>query len=178
MSKKEEDDLKLSVQLRQEGIITTLGIPFEESGKTEIDSLVNSEVFEFILYDPQKHNKRDIFRTRLVNEIKGKGTAPYEKSRLVVQGFGDIGKKEILTQSPTIQRMSQRFILVIGPSLIKFFYVRGELRDITQAYPQAKEKLWRQIFARLPKQIAHLFLPNTILHIKKALYGLAESGLY
>jgi len=35
--------------------------------------------------------------------VKGKTTdQPYEKSRLVIQGYADDGKKIILTQSPTI----------------------------------------------------------------------------
>jgi hypothetical protein len=43
----------------------------------------------------------------MVNEIKGKATnAPFEKSRLVIQGYNDDGKEMILTQSPTIQRAS------------------------------------------------------------------------
>ena len=56
------------------------------------------------------------FKARFVDEVKFAGTdkAYYEKSRLVVQGYDDRGKKEILTQSPTIQRASQR-ILAIWP---------------------------------------------------------------
>ena len=56
----------------------------------------------------------------MVNEIKGKATdAPFEKSRLVIQGYNDDGKEVILTQSPTIQRASQRVIVALAPSLIK-----------------------------------------------------------
>ena len=43
-----------------------------------------------------------IFLARIVNKIKFNNNSPYEKSRIVVQGFQDAGKKEILTQSPTI----------------------------------------------------------------------------
>ena len=47
----------------------------------------------------------------MVHEIKGKTTVkPYEKSRLIIQGYKDDGKRTILTQSPTIQRASQRLI--------------------------------------------------------------------
>ena len=55
----------------------------------------------------------------MVNEIKGKTTEiPYEKSRLVIQGYQDNGKEVILTQAPTIQRASQRLILALTPSLM------------------------------------------------------------
>ena len=47
----------------------------------------------------------------MVHEIKGETTVkPYEKSRLIIQGYKDDGKRTILTQSPTIQRASQRLI--------------------------------------------------------------------
>lgn len=49
-----------------------------------------------------------MFNSRIVREVKGKGTeTPYKKSRLIIQGYNDEGKKMILTQSPTIQRSSQ-----------------------------------------------------------------------
>jgi hypothetical protein len=56
----------------------------------------------------------------MVNEIKGKGTNfPYEKSRMVIQGYSNDGKKMVLTQSLTIQRASQRVIFAVAPSLLK-----------------------------------------------------------
>jgi hypothetical protein len=47
----------------------------------------------------------------MVYEIKGKTTVkPYEKSRLIMQGYKDDDNRTILTQSPTIQHASQRLI--------------------------------------------------------------------
>ena len=55
-------------------------------------------VFEFKKYDPTKHNRVRIFKSRMVNKVKGKATdSLFEKSRLVIQGFNDNGKEFILT---------------------------------------------------------------------------------
>jgi hypothetical protein len=145
---------------------------------TEINDLIAREVFHFIKFNPKVQGSQRIFKTRLVREVKGKNIKPYEKSRLAVQGYGDDEKEAILTQSPTIQRMSQRLILALGPSLIKFFDAKGELRDITQAYIQADDRLTIQIFARLLTELENKFPHDTIMKITKPLYGLAESDLY
>jgi len=48
-----------------------------------------------------------LFNSRFVDEVKNAGTdAAFEKSRLVVQAYNDEEKKLVLTQSPTIQRVS------------------------------------------------------------------------
>ena len=100
---KEEADFELAKQLRKEGRITTPGAPFQASNKQEIDSLITKEVFKFKKYNPTKFNRVRIFKSRMVNKIKGKATnAPFKKLRLVIQGYNDNGKKVILTQSPTI----------------------------------------------------------------------------
>ncbi|KAI0398644.1 hypothetical protein F4802DRAFT_611456 [Xylaria palmicola] len=134
LAQKEQQALELAIKLRTDGIITTPGKPFEESDATEINELVARGVFEFIAYNPAVHDKKHVFKSRLVREVKGKNTKPYEKSRLVVQGYNDTGKSTVLTQSPTIQRMSQRLILALGPTLVQDFGASCELRDITQAY--------------------------------------------
>ncbi|KAK1916810.1 hypothetical protein P3342_004365 [Pyrenophora teres f. teres] len=101
----------LAIKLRNDGVITTLGTPFEASDDQEISDLVGRGVFEFEQYDKERHGGIRIFKSRLVREVKGKTTKPYEKSRLVIQGYQDHGKEAILTQSPTIQRCSQRVIM-------------------------------------------------------------------
>jgi hypothetical protein len=53
-----------------------------------------------------------------------------------------------------------------------------ELRDITQAYVQSKDKLLRTLYARPPKELQDTFPPGTILWVVRPLYGAAESGLY
>ncbi|KAI1006736.1 hypothetical protein K3495_g1488 [Podosphaera aphanis] len=153
LSSKEKHDCQLSIKLRQEGVITTPGAPFGQSQTLEIDGLIARGVFEFVKFDPKEHNGLRIFNSRLVNEIKGKATkSPYEKSRLLVQVYDDQGKEAILTQSPTIQRVSQRLIIALAPSLAKIGY-NLYLRDITQAYIQSTTLLKRTILAQLPKQI-------------------------
>src|SRR5437773_527890 len=119
-----------------------------------------------------------IFKSRMVREIKGKATdTPYEKSRLVIQGHSDQGKDLVLTQSPTIQRASQRIIVALAPSLLR----KGMqlwLRDITQAYTQSTTVLQRTILAHLPEQIRHLYPRDTIMVVIKPLYGIAEAGTH
>ena len=118
ITKKEENDLKLAIKLRHDRVITTSGAPFEASDDQEISDLVGRGVFRFEQYDERLHSNIQIFKSRLVREVKGKTTKPYEKSRLVIQGYQDRGKEAILTQSPTIQRCSQRMIMSLAPELI------------------------------------------------------------
>ena len=118
MTSKEQADQDLALQLRKEGRITTAGQPPEASDNKEIESLIARGVFKFEMYNDAKHGNTRIFKSRIVNEIKGKATeTPYEKSRLVIQGYLDNGKESILTQSPTIQRASQGVIVALAPSL-------------------------------------------------------------
>jgi hypothetical protein len=85
ITNKEQANIELSAKLRQEGVITTPGLPFEQSQTKEIEGLIAKGVFEFVQYNPSKHSRVCIFNSRLVNEIKGKATnMPFEKSRLVV----------------------------------------------------------------------------------------------
>ncbi|KAI0997433.1 hypothetical protein K3495_g10752 [Podosphaera aphanis] len=178
MAEKEKLDAALSLKLRQEGKIATPGRPFEESDRLEVEALVGRGVFRFEKFDPQKHKGVRIFKSRMVREIKGKATdAPYEKSRLVIQGYNDNGKSMVLTQSPTIQRASQRIIVALAPSLLK----RGMhlwLRDITQAYVQSQTALQRTVLAYLPKQIHDQYPDDTIMVVVKPLYGIAEAGAH
>jgi hypothetical protein len=174
---KEQADYELSLKLRRQGIITTSGEPFELSNRKEIDALVARGVFAFEQYDKQKHAGR-IFKSRIVREVKGKQTStPYEKSRLVIQAYNDQGKELILTQSPTIQRASQRLLVAIAPTLLE----KGMslwLRDITQAYVQSTTFLQRQILAHLPVEIEGLYPKNTIMVVLKPLYGVPEAGMH
>lgn len=177
LAQREQDDLALARQLRAAGKITTSGGPFELSTKAEIDALITRGVFRFEIYHPEKHGGVRIFKSRIVNEVKGKTTQPYEKSRLVVQGYNDAGKKVVLTQSPTIQRASQRVIMTLAPSLI----ARGMtlwLRDITQAYTQSDDQLQRTIIADLPIQLKDAYPAGTVMVVVKPLYGIAEAGAY
>jgi hypothetical protein len=53
--KKEEDNYKLALKLRNNRVITTLGAPFKASNKQEISSLVGYRVFKFKLYNKELH---------------------------------------------------------------------------------------------------------------------------
>ena len=71
-----------------------------------------------------------------MDEIKNPGTdKAFEKSRLVVQAYNDQGKELVLTQSPTIQRVSQRLILCIAAMKLYddtlYDDIRLYLRDIS-----------------------------------------------
>jgi hypothetical protein len=177
LTSKEQSDAALAVKLRSEGKITAPGDPFEESTKAEIESLIGRGVFQFVRLQDHARPGDRIFKSRIVNEVKGKTTTPYEKSRLVIQGYGDDGKSTILTQSPTIQRASQRLILAIVPTLLLGGMVAW-LRDITQAYVQSGTELNRKILAQLPAQIRDLYPPDTVMRVIKPLYGIAEAGTH
>ena len=102
----------------------------------------------------------------MVNKVKGKATDTlFEKSRLVIQGFNDDGKEFILTQSPTIQRASQRVIVALAPALIKNG-MAVYLRDITQAYTQSETHLQRLILAHLPDQIRQSYERRELFEIR------------
>lgn len=178
LTRKEQDDYDLAIRLRLDRKITTPGKPFEESTKAEIDALIAQGVFRFEQYDADKHSSVRIFKSRIVNEVKGKTTDhPYEKSRLVIQGYNDRNKEVILTQSPTIQRASQRLIVALAPSLIAQGMILW-LRDITQAYTQSDDHLQRMIVAELPTQLQQAYPKDTVMVVIKPLYGIAEAGAY
>src|SRR5579871_1486997 len=82
--------------------------PFTESRRKEINGLLERGVF-MIVNEADIPRDIRIFNSRFVDEIRNSGTnEAYEKSRLVVQAYDDQNKNMILTQSPTIQRVSQR----------------------------------------------------------------------
>ena len=162
-----------------EGKIKAPGEPFEASDKLEIDSLLKRGVFLFEEHNRSIHGTDRIFSSRMVQEVKGLGTdTPYEKSRLVIQGYGDSDKELILTQSPTLQRASQRLILAIAPTLMKDFGFNIWVRDVTQAYTQSQTCLARPILARIPPQMRYNHPEGTIMRVIKPLYGIAEAGTH
>ncbi|RKF75009.1 hypothetical protein GcM3_086029, partial [Golovinomyces cichoracearum] len=60
-----------------------------------------------------------IYRVKFIDEIKIKNSNDwFEKSRLCIAAWGDKEKWTVLTQSPTIQRASQRAILAIAPMMM------------------------------------------------------------
>ena len=117
LSQKENRDREFTLELREKGIITAPENPFILSRRKEMDGLMVPGFYELVCRDDEELRDKRIFGSRMVDEVKGKETSmPYEKSRLVIQVYSDHGKKEILTQSPTIQRVSQRIIVAMAPS--------------------------------------------------------------
>lgn len=114
-----------------------------------------------------------IFHFRFVDEVKNNDTFDvYEKSRLMMQAYNDTEKNKIITQTSIIQRMNQRFILVIVACTELNVY----LRDITQIYFQSATSLNREFYIRLPSE---LDLNNeSILKIIKLLYEMFEINVH
>ena len=83
----------------------------------------------------------------------------------------------MLTQSPTIQRINQRIIVALAPSL-KSKGINLHLRNITQAYVQLVTLLARVIFARPPKEITYELLLGIIFKVIKPFYRVPEAGIY
>jgi hypothetical protein len=85
LTEKENRDRELSLELRQKGIITTLGELFKASCRKEIKGLIARGVFKIINSDSKEIRNARIFGSRTVNKIKGKETTtPYEKTCLVI----------------------------------------------------------------------------------------------
>jgi hypothetical protein len=82
-----------------------------------------------IMYDLDKiPEDMRVFNSRFVDKVKYAGTArAFEKSRLVIQAYNDAGKEEILTKSPTVQRISVRILLLL---MAMFPHLRVLLRDV------------------------------------------------
>jgi hypothetical protein len=145
--------------------------PFTASRHKELNGLLENGVFEVVDIKDVPDGTR-IFNSRFVDEIKNPGTdKAFEKSRLVIQAYKDTEKDTVLTQSPTIQRASQRLILSLAAVLPDTTLY---LRDITQAYTQSKTQLNRNFFVRPPAELK--LKDRSILRVVKPLYGVPEAG--
>jgi hypothetical protein len=91
----------------------------------------------------------------------------------VVQAYNDEGKTVVLTQSPTIQRVSQRILLVIAATFPEYSVY---LQDITQAYTQLTTTLNCDFYIMLPKGIAQW--EGFLLKVVKPLYSVPEASNY
>jgi hypothetical protein len=153
---------------------TTAPSTFVESRRKEINGLLEKGVFEIVHIDDVPEGTR-IFNSRFVDEIKNKGTnTAYEKSRLVAQAYNDLLKDTVLTQSPTIQRVSLRILLIVAAILCKKEGLSVFLRDIVQAYTQAASELIRIFYMKAPTEMG--LPPGFVLRILKPLYGIPEAG--
>ncbi|KAI1003445.1 hypothetical protein K3495_g4764 [Podosphaera aphanis] len=146
---------------------------FEDPRRKELNGLLESDVFEIVQRKDIPLGTR-IFGSCFVDTIKHEGTPnAFEKSRLVVQAYGDTDKKQILTQAQTIQRVSQRLILCIAQIFpIYEIYVR----DISQAYTQSQTQLVRKIFINAPSEMG--LDHESILRDRLPLHGVPEAGTH
>jgi hypothetical protein len=150
---------------------------FTASRQKEVTGLLEKGVFKLVNRNDVPEGTR-IFNSRFVDQVKFKGTdQAYEKSRIVVQAYNDQGKEQVLTQSPTIQRTSQRLMICLA-AMLRDEETELYLRDITQAYTQSKSKLNRVFYIHPPPELtAQLGMNNdVILQVVKPLYGVPESG--
>jgi hypothetical protein len=151
-------------------------LQYEDSRQSEIAGLLEKGVFQVTPRSEVLEGAR-VFNSRFVDEIKNKGTEnELKKSRLVVQAYNDENKHVVLTQSPTIQRISQRIILSIAAMETETTGLY--LRDISQAYVQSTTLLNRDFYVNPPLELAkHLNLrDDSVLKVVKPLYGVPEAG--
>jgi hypothetical protein len=151
---------------------------FSESRHLELIRLLAKDVFKVIKASKVPEGVR-IFNSRFVDEIKLKNDILFIKSRLVVQAYNDDKKKLVLTQSPTIQRISQRIILCIAAIGTATKQPTDlYLRDISQAYVQSTTSLNRDFFIKPPRELAaYLNLQDgAVLKVVKPLYGVPKAG--
>jgi hypothetical protein len=151
-------------------------LQYEQSRQTEITGLLQKGVFEITPRRRILAGTR-IFNSRFVDEVKHKGTEQeLMKSRLVVQAYNDDSKHAVLTQSPTIQRISQRVILSVAAMTSKTTGLF--LRDISQAYVQSTTLLNRDFYVNPPRELAERLnlTDDSVLKVVKPLYGVPEAG--
>lgn len=147
---------------------------FKDSRQKELNGLLEKGVFEVVDMTHVPQGVR-IFNSRFVDEVKHAGTdKAFEKSRLVVQAYHDYEKDLVLTQSPTIQRVSQRLVLALSAILRQEKSASLYLRDISQAYVQSETCLNRDFFVRPPRELQ--LKDGLILKVIKPLYGVPEAG--
>ena len=150
---------------------------YTASRQKEIAGLLEKDIFKVVTSADISSNTR-IFNSRFVDEIKYAGTdKAYKKSRLVVQAYNDQEKDLVLTQSPTIQRVSQRLIVCLA-AMFQDNNIKLYLRDVTQAYVQSTSNLNREFYIRPPLELISLLGSSSdcVVKVMKPLYGVPKAG--
>lgn len=142
---------------------------FVDSRRKEMEGLLENGGFE-IISEQDIPKGALIFKTRFVDKIKHNSTPDaYHKSCLIFQAYNDDNKHNILTQAPTIQRVSQRILLCCATLITN---AKVALRDISQAYTQSTTQIQRNTFV---KPVKELKIPSgTLLKVIRPLYGIPE----
>ena len=151
---------------------------YTTSRQKEIAGLLEKGVFKVVTTEDIPSNTR-IFNSRFVDEMMNPGTdKAYVKSRLVVKADNDKDKNLVLTQSPAIQRVSQRLIVCLAAMFKDNDNIKLYLQDITQAYVQSTFDLNRDFYIRPPPELISLLDASSdwIIKVLKLLYGVPEAG--
>lgn len=122
---------------------------FEASRHKELDGLLDRGVFQVRATQMFPIGLGSLVLGSLTRLSSRELRKPLRSSRLVVKGYNDAGKQQILTQAPTIMRVSQRLILTFSLANCLGIY----LRDISQAYTQSTSAMSRNVFIRSPKEM-------------------------
>jgi hypothetical protein len=134
-----------AVAFKLDSIVHIALSQFAAFRQKEINDFIEKDVFQSVVKNDVSFDVR-IFNSRFVDEIKHSDTdKAFEKSRLVVQTFNDQDKNLMLTQSSTIQRVSQRLIVCL---IAVFSKMNLYLKNITQTYVQSTTFLNRDFFVR------------------------------
>ncbi|KAI0992205.1 hypothetical protein K3495_g15981, partial [Podosphaera aphanis] len=103
---------------RSAGRPNRYAIYFKTNRQIECQGIVNRKVTSYVTRD-QIPIGSHIYKAKFIDDIKNKESEEwFEKSRLRIAAWGDKDKWTVLTQSPTIQRASQRAILAIAPLML------------------------------------------------------------
>ena len=167
------DSTDLNTQKLAESAANFNLFSYTTSRQKEISELLKKKIFKFINHAEVFFDAR-IFNFRFVNEMKNADTEKaYEKSRLMIQAYNDQIKGLVLTQSPTIQRISQRLIICF----VSIFSGKLYLRNVTQAYVQSNTALNRNFYIRPSMKLTKLLnaKKDCIFQIMKFLYDVSET---
>ncbi|KAK1918638.1 hypothetical protein P3342_001687 [Pyrenophora teres f. teres] len=126
ITRKEQDDHELAIKLRNDGVITTSGAPFEASDDQEISDLVGRGVFKFEQYNEKLHGRIRIFKSRLrCSQRLIMSLAP-----ALMQSGMSVKLRDITQAYPQAQTALKRIILAHLPAELEHRYPRGTLLHV------------------------------------------------
>ncbi|KHJ35434.1 hypothetical protein EV44_g3664 [Erysiphe necator] len=153
-----------------DAIVVLSGVAILAPTPAKAATILEKEVFIEVKPLDVPTNSR-IFKTSFVDDIKHRGTEKeYTKSRLVVQMYKDDEKNSVLTQSPNLQRVSQRIILALA-AMLPWGYSFGTL----SRHMSSQQGIFHEIstFGHC-QSLAVMNDPKT----SKTLYGIPKAGNY
>ena len=151
--------------------------PYTLSRQKKTSRLLEKRVFQVVNPKNVLVSIR-VFNLWFVDEIKNAGTdKAFEKSCFVVQAYNNFNNDLILTQSATIQQVSQRLIVYLA-AIFQNNIIKLYLCNVTQAYVQSISDLNRDFFICPPPELITMMgaSPECILKVVKLLYSIPEAG--